>query len=210
MPIWFVFGGLLHACLLLAAVRFSFSRNVWVAIVCQLGLGLYLITLWSYQNDAGNYGRLLAFFLFGPFLGLPLLFHAADSAPAFGYTALGIGAVAGLLVGLWVGRSGRARLAPLLGQLTFALVSWLAAEALVEVAIRTRAAQQFGSDYCIVSRSTVPQMIKYGTADRWVMGTHVTLLEGGETYYWSFERASFVLQENANFIEADPVAASCR
>lgn len=210
MLAWFFIGGILHLCVLVAAVRFLFSERAWTAVLCQLVLGFYLITLWSLQNAQGSYGSILSFVVLGPYLGPFILFHIADNAPAIAYTALGVGAIIGLLVWVLSGRGGRTRLAAMLGQLTFAVVSWLSAEALVETTLRTRAAEQFASEYCIVSRSSVPQMIRFGTTDEWVRGTHATLVDGQQTYTWSFDEGSFVLQKNANYILSDPALSRCR
>jgi hypothetical protein len=206
---WLIFLSLLHLVTLAVLIRFWFSGTPWIAVFCQLALGFYLVALWSLRSAHGGLFGLVGFAAAGPYLGPFVLFHAANGAPPIGYTALLIGSVLGGAAGFAVARFHRTRVATLAGQLVFALVAWTSAEALVEATLRHRAAEQFPRGYCIVSRSSVPAMIEYGTADEWVWGTHATLVDGVTTYNWSFHDMSFLPQVNQNFFEGNTSLSRC-
>jgi hypothetical protein len=183
-------GALAHLLILIVAVRRCLVGKPREIVLCQIFIGFYLISIWSLVHSQGAMAG-VGFILAGQFIGPLILLDAASKAPLIGFSALLIGVAAGCGVGWVVWRTKRLRLATLAGQITFALVAWLSAEAIVETTLRVRAAQQFPTGYCMLRRASVPDMISYGTADEFTLGTHATLVDGAHTYRWSFRRMQF-------------------
>lgn len=187
----------------------------FLAIRFRQGIGGFAATTWiiwapiayAFFGTTGGFKAVYVLNLLGPAITPIVVIAAAFQAIFISIPTLLLAGVVTYFVFKRIDTAGFSTVSAATGHFVFLVSAWVIAEIALSLVIRTGAEMKADGHYCL-SRASALSMV-YSSVE-YFRTPHATLVDGDETFTWSFDQMSFVPQTNRNFVNQNGEASCTR